>query len=61
MSIDDGNRGNRGNRGYGGKRRKRKKTKLLFSFSSGGSVEAISLTAFSGGMSARDVSMYSSS
>ena len=51
-----GGMGGRGERGERGRR-----PNCYFPFSSGGSVEAISLTAFSRGMSARDVSMYSSS
>ena len=51
-----GGMGGRGERGERGRR-----PNCYSPFSSGGSVEAISLTAFSRGMSARDVSMYSSS
>ena len=51
-----GGMGGRGERGERGRR-----PNCYSPSSSGGSVEAISLTAFSRGMSARDVSMYSSS
>ena len=47
--------------GMGGRGERGRRPNCYSPFSSGGSVEAISLTAFSGGMSARDVSMYSSS